>query len=144
MGGGPCGLTTALLLERAGIDFLLLERRDFTAHFPRAHLLNVRTMEIFHDLGVADDIYARSPPEDRWHRVAWYTSLGETGAARRRKIGQLHAWGGGPDRVRYAQASPRPFANLPQVRLDTLLWQHADARSPGRIRAHQEVVDLEP
>ena len=144
VGGGPCGLTTALLLERAGIDFLLLERRDFTAHFPRAHLLNVRTMEIFHDLGVADDIYDRSPPEDRWHRVAWYTSLGETGAARRRKIGQLHAWGGGPDRERYAQASPRAFANLPQVRLDALLWQHADARSPGRIKAHQEVVALEP
>ncbi len=144
VGGGPCGLTTALLLERAGIDFLLLERRDFKAHFPRAHLLNVRTMEIFHDLGVADDIYARSPPEDRWHRVAWYTSLGGADVGRRHKIGELYAWGGGPDRVRYSQASPRPFANLPQVRLDTLLWQHADARSPGRLRARQEVVDLAP
>ena len=144
VGGGPCGLTTALLLQQAGIDFILLERRNFTAHFPRAHLLNVRTMEIFHDVGVADDIYARSPPEDRWHRVAWYTSLGGTGVGRHTKIGQLSAWGGGRDRVRYAQASPRPFANLPQVRLDTLLWEHADERSPGRIRARQEVADLAP
>ncbi len=142
VGGGPCGLTTALLLERAGIDFLLLERRDFKAHFPRAHLLNVRTMEIFHDLGVADDIYTRSPPEDRWHRVAWYTSLGGADMGRRQKIGELYAWGGGPDRARYSQASPRPFANLPQVRLDRLLWQHADSRSPERIRARQEVADL--
>ena len=101
-------------------------------------------MEIFHDVGVAEDIYRRSPPEERWHRVAWYTSLGGEGVGRRTKIGQLSAWGGGTSRERYALASPRPFANLPQVRLDTLLWQHADARSPGRIRARQEVVDLAP
>jgi 2,4-dichlorophenol 6-monooxygenase len=144
VGGGPCGLTAALLLEQAGIDFLLLERRDFTTRFPRAHLLNVRTMEIFHDVGVADEIYARSPPEDRWHRVCWYTSLAGPSDLHGRKIGEVHAWGGGPDRPRYAKASPRSFANLPQLRLDTLLWRHADARSPGRIRAQQEVVDLKP
>jgi len=98
VGGGPCGLTAALLLGQAGIDFILLERRDFTSRFPRAHLLNVRTMEIFHDVGVADDIYARSPPEDRWHRVCWYTSLAGPTALHGTKIGEVHAWGGGPDR----------------------------------------------
>lgn len=143
IGGGPCGLTAALLLAQAGIDFVLLERRDFKPHVPRAHLLNVRTMEIFHDVGVADDIYARSPPEDRWHRVCWYTSLAGPSAVHGKEIGEVHAWGGGPDRARYALASPRAFANLPQIRLDTLLCKHADARSPGRIRARQEVVDLE-
>ena len=144
VGGGPCGLTAALLLEQAGVDFVLLERRDFTTRVPRAHLLNVRTMEIFHDIGVADDIYARSPPEDCWHRVCWYTSLAGSTPVHGRKIGEVHAWGGGPDRERYARASPRAFANLPQIRLDAVLWKHAERRSPGQIRAHQEVVDLRP
>ncbi|HZO37080.1 MAG TPA: FAD-dependent monooxygenase [Solirubrobacteraceae bacterium] len=143
VGGGPSGLTSALLLARAGIDFLLLERRDFTTHFPRAHLLNVRTMEIFHDVGVADDIYARSPPEDRWHKVRWSTSLGGSRPGQRATIGEVPAWGGGPDTPRYAEASPRRFANLPQLRLDTLLWQRADRLAPGRVRPHQEVVDID-
>jgi 2,4-dichlorophenol 6-monooxygenase len=144
VGGGPCGLVSALLLEQAGIDFVLLERRDFKARVPRAHLLNVRTMEIFHDVGVAGDIYAQCPPEDRWHRVCWYTSLAGPSDVHSRKIGEVHAWGGGPDRERYASASPRAFANLPQIRLDALLWDHAQWRSPGQIRPHQEVVDLDP
>ena len=144
VGGGPCGLTAALSLEQAGIDFVLLERRDFKTRIPRAHLLNIRTMEIFHDLGVADDIYAQCPPEDRWHRVCWYTSLAGPTPMHGRKIGDVHAWGGGPDRDRYATASPRAFANLPQIRLDALLRKHAERRCPGQIRPHQEVVDLHP
>ncbi len=34
--------------------------------------------------------------------------------------------------------------NLPQIRLDAVLWKHAERRSPGQIRPHQEVVDLRP
>lgn len=144
VGGGPSGLSSALMLEQAGIDFILLERRDFTARVPRAHLLNVRTMEIFHDVGVADDIYAQCPPEDRWHRVCWSTSLSGPSEVHGRRIGEVHAWGGGPDRDRYGLASPRAFANLPQIRLDPVLWRHAEERSPGRLRPGQEVVDLRP
>lgn len=142
VGGGPAGLTTALSLAQRGIEPLLIERRDFTQHFPRAHLLNVRTMEIFRDLGVADDIYARSAPETGWQRVAWYTSLGGPTPLHGRKIGHISAWGGGADTERYASASPRRFTNLPQIYLDRILWEHAEAHSPGRIRPRQELVAL--
>jgi 2,4-dichlorophenol 6-monooxygenase len=142
VGGGPAGLTAALELSRRGIDGLLVERRAFTSRFPRAHLLNVRTMETFADVGVADRIYAESPPEDRWHKVAWYTSLAGPTALHGRKIGEVPAWGGGPDAARYAAASPRRFANLPQLRLDAILWEHADRAWPGRVRPHQELVAL--
>ena len=142
IGGGPAGLAASILLAQRGVDVLLLERRDFTGHFPRAHLLNVRTMEIFHDMGVSDDIYALSPPDDEWHKVVWCTSLAGPTPLHGLRIGEVPAWGGGDDYERYAVASPRKFANLAQIRLDRLLWEHADAVCPGRIRAHQEVTGL--
>ncbi|MEU0312874.1 FAD-dependent monooxygenase [Nocardioides sp. NPDC006273] len=142
VGGGPAGLTLALELAQRGIDGLLVERRDFSPRYPRAHLLNVRTMETFHDIGVADDVYRLSPPEDQWHRVAWYTSLGGPTDLHGRRIGYVDAWGGGHDLTSYRTASPRPFANLPQIRVDRILWEHADRAWPGRVLGNTELVDL--
>lgn len=144
VGGGPAGLTALLELARRGIRGLLVERRAFTAHFPRAHLLNVRTMETFHDVGVAEQIYRESPPEDRWHKCAWYTSLAGPTPLHGRKIGEVDAWGGGADAARYATASPRRFANLPQLRLDAILAERAARAWPGGVRARHELVGLAP
>lgn len=143
VGGGPVGLSGAILLAQRGIDVLLIERRSFEARFPRAHLLNVRTMEVFHEMGVADDIYALAPPDDRWRKVVWYTSVAGPTPQHGLKIGAVPAWGGGPDAERYAGASPRTFTNLPQIRLDPLLGAHASACCPGRIRANQELTAVE-
>ncbi|MDQ3476710.1 MAG: FAD-dependent oxidoreductase, partial [Actinomycetota bacterium] len=143
VGGGPAGLSTAIQLAQRGIDVLLCERRAGTSPYPRGHLLNVRTMEIFHDLGVAEELYALSPPENRWHRVAWYTSLDGPTQLHGRKIGHIHAWGGGPDWSRYGVASPRRFANVYQNRLDRVLVERARTLCPDRIHFHHEVVGLE-
>ncbi|WP_119696289.1 FAD-dependent oxidoreductase [Microbacterium halotolerans] len=139
VGGGPVGMSCALLLAQRGVEVLLVERRDFEFRLPRAHLLNVRTMEIFHTMGVADDIYRMGPDHDRWHKVAWYTSVDARTPYEGLKIGEVPAWGGGDDRERYAQASPRRYANLPQIRLDPLIHAHASAALPGRLRGGQEV-----
>lgn len=142
VGGGPTGLTTALWLEQQGVPVTLVERRDFTQHYPRAHLLNVRTMEIFHALGVADDVYAAAAPDEGWHRVAWYTSLAGPTPLHGLKIGDIDAWGGGAARARYEEASPRLFANLPQIHLDRILADHAIARFGERVLDRHELVDL--
>ncbi len=139
VGGGPVGMSCALLLAQRGIEVLLVDRRDFEFRLPRAHLLNVRTMEIFHSMGVADDIYSMGPDHDRWHKVSWYTSVNPSTPYEGLKIGHVPAWGGGADRERYATASPRKYANLPQIRLDPLIHAHASAAMPGRLRGHQEV-----
>lgn len=142
VGGGPVGLSSAALLAQRGIEVLLIDRRTPQARFPRAHLLNVRTMEVFHEMGVADAIYAQAP-DDGWRKVVWYTSVAGPTPLHGLKLGEVHAWGGGPDARRYAEASPRRFTNLPQIRLDPLLWAHAQAWCPGRIRAQQELTGIE-
>jgi 2,4-dichlorophenol 6-monooxygenase len=142
VGGGPAGLTTALWLDRCGIEAELIERRDFTQHFPRAHLLNVRTMEVFGDVGVADAVYELSAPETGWQHVSWYTSLAGPTPLHGRKIGQVPAWGGGPDAGRYAEASPRRFTNLPQIHLDRVLAEQAAARFGHRLHARHELTGL--
>jgi 2,4-dichlorophenol 6-monooxygenase len=143
VGGGPAGLSAAVLLAQRGVELLLVERRDFESRLPRAHLLNVRTMEIFSEMGVADDVYALAPADDRWRKVVWYTSIAGPSPLHGLQLGEVPAWGGGPDAERYAQASPRRFTNLPQIRLDPLLCRHAQACCPGRIRAHHELTALE-
>lgn len=60
VGGGPVGLTARALLERWGVRVLLVERHREPSPFPRARLVNVRSMEIFRGLGLAAEISARA------------------------------------------------------------------------------------
>ncbi|HEY0576278.1 MAG TPA: FAD-dependent monooxygenase [Pseudonocardia sp.] len=60
VGGGPVGLTARALLERWGVSTLLVERYAELSPFPRSRLVNVRSMEIFRQLGLAATITARA------------------------------------------------------------------------------------
>ncbi|MFI2761609.1 FAD-dependent monooxygenase [Streptomyces echinatus] len=60
VGGGPVGLTARALLARWGVPALLVERHAELSHFPRSRLVNVRSMEIYRRLGLADRITARA------------------------------------------------------------------------------------
>ncbi|WP_232662734.1 FAD-dependent monooxygenase [Pseudonocardia sp. TRM90224] len=64
VGAGPVGLTARALLERWGVRAMVVEKHAEPAPFPRSRLVNVRSMEIFRLLGLADGIRARAfPPE---------------------------------------------------------------------------------
>jgi 2-polyprenyl-6-methoxyphenol hydroxylase-like FAD-dependent oxidoreductase len=52
VGGGPVGLSMAILLQRFGIEFVLLERSDTTTDHPKARGTYTRTMEIFRQWGI--------------------------------------------------------------------------------------------
>lgn len=58
VGGGPVGLTARALLERWGVRSLLVEKHRELSPFPRSRLVNVRSMEIFRQLGLAAGITA--------------------------------------------------------------------------------------
>ncbi|MDT0611096.1 FAD-dependent monooxygenase [Streptomyces lancefieldiae] len=58
IGGGPVGLTARALLERWGVRVLLVEKHRELSPFPRSRLVNVRSMEVFRQLGLTDQITA--------------------------------------------------------------------------------------
>jgi 2-polyprenyl-6-methoxyphenol hydroxylase-like FAD-dependent oxidoreductase len=60
VGGGPVGLTARALLARWGVRTLLVEKHRELSPFPRSRLVNVRSMEIFRHLGIADTIRDRA------------------------------------------------------------------------------------
>lgn len=62
-GGGPAGMMLGLLLARAGVDVVVLEKHaDFLRDF-RGDTLHPSTLEVFHELDLLDGLLARPHQE---------------------------------------------------------------------------------
>jgi 2,4-dichlorophenol 6-monooxygenase len=141
-GGGPAGLTAASLLADLGIGCIVVERRDGRSKLPKAHYLNCRTMEIFSQLGFADEVYEAGSPAENISQVSWYTSFGGDAPSDRLMFMTLDAFGGGQLEPLYARDSACRSGNLPQKHLEPRLRRLAEARNPGRVRFETEVVSV--
>ena len=65
VGGGPAGMMLGLLLARAGVDVLVLEKHaDFLRDF-RGDTIHPSTLEVMHELGMLDDFLALPHQEVR-------------------------------------------------------------------------------
>lgn len=122
VGGGPAGLTTAAALARYGISHLLVNKYEGTAHTPRAHIVNQRTVEIMRHLGFEDDLLAVATPQEMMRNNLWVTSLAG------REVARLEAWGTEAHRfAEYCAASPSPMANCAQTVFEPMLRNAAES-----------------
>ncbi|MFJ4655180.1 FAD-dependent monooxygenase [Nocardia sp. NPDC088792] len=124
VGAGPAGLTSSLALRRYGIDHLVVEHHAGTAHTPRAHIVNQRTVEILRHLGIEDRFRAVATPQSMMRNNLWVTTLAG------REIARSETWGTSPERIgEYTASSPVQMANCPQTVFEPLLL--AAARDAG-------------
>ncbi len=142
VGGGAVGLTASMILARLGVLALLVTYHPDTSPQPRAHILNQRTMEIFTELGVADQIYAVATPPANMKYAAWYSGLSGQDKRYGREIGRVEAWGCGLEDPDYLQASPCRPANYPQMYVEPMLKARAEALSPERVLFNHEFLEL--
>ena len=82
VGAGPAGLALSVALSRYGVGHLVVERHRGTAHTPRAHIINQRTIEIFRHLGISDRFHAVATPQHLMASNLWVTTLAGLEVAR--------------------------------------------------------------
>ncbi|MCW5745791.1 MAG: FAD-dependent monooxygenase [Alphaproteobacteria bacterium] len=138
VGGGPVGLSAAVMLGELGVRALLFERNPGTSTHPRGHVVNARSMEMFRTLGVEADIAAASVPLERHLGVAFVTRLAGT------EIGSLRYRGEPSLDALEASFSPSVKRSCPQDELEPILRHHAERRSSVRLMFGREVTGLEP
>ncbi len=136
VGSGPAGGGAALALATLGVPHLVITKYRWTANTPRAHITNQRTVEIFRDLGIEEDVLAQGTEHKLMGDTVFCTSLASE------EIGRVRTWGTHPAReADYMLASPSPNCDIPQTLLEPILIGHAASRG-SRIRFDTEYLGL--
>lgn len=136
VGGGIVGLSAGLFLQHHRVPFILVERNQDVSPLPRARGFSARTLELFRQVGLQDDI-------EEVARKAW--KQGKFGGARSGKsmltseslpladITKLHA---------LADPSPCELTACPQTIVEPVL-RHALEERGGEVRFGWELLDFE-
>jgi 2,4-dichlorophenol 6-monooxygenase len=136
VGAGPAGLTASALLAEHGVDAITITKYGSTAHSPRAHITNQRTMEVFRDLGFEERVREVAVPNELMGNNVWATSFAG------RELARLMTWGSGVDRKSdYDRASPCSMCNIPQHVLEPVILEAAQQRG-AEIRFNTELLSL--
>ena len=133
VGGGPVGLTTSLALSQHNVRSLLVERHPSTSIQPKARAINARSMEMYRQMGVEDDIRAAGMPPRFGGMILWAESLAG------KEIRRL-----APGRGTSTGLAMSPVANCgcSQDLLEPVLRRHAEALAPDGLRFNTDLADL--
>ncbi|MDR5654799.1 FAD-dependent monooxygenase [Ruixingdingia sedimenti] len=74
-GAGPVGMTLALDLAQRGIRTMIVERNPTTTRHPKMDITNGRSMELFRNLGIANELRAAAVPAANPFDVTWITDF---------------------------------------------------------------------
>ncbi len=123
VGSGPMGATTALALATYGVRVRVVNRYNWTANTPRAHITNQRAVEVLRDLDIEEETRRDATPWEWMGDTLFTTSLAG------QEIARLRTWGTGDERIGdYLQGSPCPMLDIPQDKMEPILVKNAAAR----------------
>jgi 2,4-dichlorophenol 6-monooxygenase len=115
----------------------MITKYRWTANTPRAHITNQRTMEIFRDLGIEDQVLADASPHEIIGDTVFCTSIAG------QEIARIRTWGTHPAReADYQLASPSLTCDIPQTYLEPILVRNAAARGT-QVRFSTEYLSHE-
>ena len=127
--GWPC------FLARAGIHTTLVEQQAEPQQHPAACILNTRTMEVFREIGIEEQVRGASQNifERGW--ISWVVSLAG------RELGRCSAL---PDHLEdMLSLSPTHTVQFPQHMLEPLLWRAIEQQPTIDFRKSLRLVAVQ-
>ncbi len=139
VGGGPVGMLAALMLAKQGVENVLIERQQQRNDAPKAHVINARTLEILHRLGIdAQSVREAGASSASAGDVRFMSSLTGT------EVGSLPFERQGESAT---VDTPFPLVNIAQPILESLILGHVlesgliDFRQGVTAEATRQVED---
>ncbi|KAL2822789.1 FAD binding domain-containing protein [Aspergillus cavernicola] len=137
VGAGVIGLEMTILLNDLGVKTFTIARHRGTAPAPRAHITNMRTMEIFRDMNIEKVISEVLVPLKDLGSAWIGTSL--TGL----ELGRYSSYGAGDEQfTHYALSSPCKMESTPQNHMEGVMLKRA-RETAADIRFFTELVSIE-
>jgi 2,4-dichlorophenol 6-monooxygenase len=122
VGGGATGCTLALLLARQGVPSVVVERREQPLLHPAAHVINARSLEIWHEASpeLALEIAALAPPVETINVIRWCSRLTDA------PLGEIDLLADRDQVARVLTHSPFLISHIGQHLLMPVLWAALD------------------
>ena len=130
VGAGPSGLCASILLSLHGVESLTVERHPGTSIYPRATGINIRSMEIFRSMGVADQVHSvsfKAEPRIAFSRVLTDAEPGVSPSFRTPGL----------------DVSPEEWTSCSQKELEPILLRAATSHQQAQLLFGTELLGFE-